>query len=115
MAHWQQVGGVAADVLGSVTRSGVAIMAWLATVVLIPLVAFYLLRDWDVMIARIGALVPRRHLPVVTRLAKECDAVLGGFLRGQVAVMTLLGRCIPWACGWWDWTSRCSSACSRGW
>ncbi len=91
MAHWQQVGGVAAGVLGSVTRSGVAIMGWLATVVLIPLVAFYLLRDWDVMIARIGALVPRRHLPVVTRLAKECDAVLGGFLRGQVAVMTLLG------------------------
>ncbi|MEK7322434.1 MAG: AI-2E family transporter [Pseudomonadota bacterium] len=91
LTHWQQVGGVAADVLGSVTRSGLAIMTWLATVVLIPLVTFYLLRDWDVMIGRIGALVPRRHLPVVTRLVKECDAVLGGFLRGQLAVMVMLG------------------------
>ncbi len=91
MTHWQQVGGVAADVLGSVTRSGLAVMAWLATVVLIPLVTFYLLRDWDVMIMRLSALVPRRHLPVVTRLAAECDAVLGGFLRGQLTVMVLLG------------------------
>lgn len=89
--HWQQVGGVAAGLLGSVTSSGMAVIAWLANLVLIPLVMFYLLRDWDVMIARIGDLIPRRHAPLVKRLARECDVVLSGFLRGQLSVMLALG------------------------
>ncbi len=90
LAHWQQVGGVAAGVLASVTRSGLAVMGWLATLVLIPLVTFYLLRDWDVLMARIAELIPRRHAPVVTRLAQDCDAMLGNFLRGQLTVMLAL-------------------------
>src|SRR3569832_749747 len=89
--HWQQVGGVAAGLLGSVTSSGLAIVAWLANVVLIPLVMFYLLRDWDVMIAHISDLIPRRHAPLVKRLARDCDSVLSGFLRGQLSVMLALG------------------------
>src|SRR3569832_995391 len=89
--HWQQVGGVAAGLLGSVTSSGLAIVAWLANVVLIPLVMFYLLRDWDVMIAHISDLIPRRHAPLVKRLARDCDTVLSGFLRGQLSVMLALG------------------------
>src|SRR3569833_3267870 len=83
--HWQLVGGVAAGLLGSVTSSGLAI------VVLIPLVMFYLLRDWDVMIAHISDLIPRRHAPLVKRLARDCDTVLSGFLRGQLSVMLALG------------------------
>ena len=90
LTHWQQVGGAAADVLGSVTRSGLALMGWLGTLVLIPLVSFYLLRDWDVMMARIGELIPRRQAPVVKRLAKDCDDMLGNFLRGQLTVMLAL-------------------------
>ena len=89
--HWQQVGGVAAGVLGSVTSSGLAVMAWLANLVLIPLVTFYLLRDWDVMIAHIAELIPPRHAPLVKQLARDCDRVLSGFLRGQLSVMAALG------------------------
>lgn len=89
--HWQQAGGVAAGVLGSVTRSGLTLLTWLANLMLIPLVAFYLLRDWDVLIAHIGDLIPRRKAPLVKRLARDCDVVLSGFLRGQLSVMLALG------------------------
>src|SRR3569623_1127220 len=82
---------VAAGVLGSGTSSGLAVIAWLANLVLIPLVTFYLLRDWDVMIAHIGELIPPRHAPLVKQLARDCDRVLSGFLRGQLSVMAALG------------------------
>jgi predicted PurR-regulated permease PerM len=58
---------------------------------MIPVVAFYLLRDWDIMVERIHALVPRSIEPVVARLAHESDDVLGAFLRGQLSVMVALG------------------------
>src|SRR3569623_1219598 len=89
--HWQQVGGVAAGVQGSVTSSGLAVIAWLANLVLIPQVSFYLLRDWDVMIAHIGELIPARHAPLVKQLGRVCVRVLSGFLRGQLSVMAALG------------------------
>jgi len=52
-----------------------------------PILAFYLLRDWDVLVARIGALIPRRHQERAFLLAKESDQALGSFLRGQLMVM----------------------------
>lgn len=88
--HWRTAGGIAASALGSISRSGMAVIAWLANLVLIPVVAFYLLRDWDVLLARVDALVPRPNAPVVRRLARESDQVLGDFLRGQLLVMLAL-------------------------
>ncbi len=98
-AHWRQTGDVATMVLNRVTRSGVALAAWLANLALIPVVAFYLLRDWDLMLERMRDLVPRAHEPTVTRLAQDCDQVLGGFLRGQFLVMLSLGAI--YATGLW--------------
>ncbi|MEO7149954.1 MAG: AI-2E family transporter, partial [Rhodanobacteraceae bacterium] len=49
--HIGTIGNVAAVILGYATRSGLAIIGWVVSLVLIPVVAFYLLRDWDVMIA----------------------------------------------------------------
>jgi predicted PurR-regulated permease PerM len=54
-------------------------------------VAFYLLLDWDHMIARVDAMLPRDHAPVVRRLAGEIDQVMAGFVRGQLSVCLLLG------------------------
>lgn len=100
MAHWQQVGGIGAQVLGTLTRSWLAMLGWLANLILIPLVTFYLLRDWDKSLQRIGELLPRRIEPVVVRLAKDCDAVLGHFLRGQMTVMLALA--VIYSLGlWW--------------
>ncbi|MDE2195887.1 MAG: AI-2E family transporter, partial [Gammaproteobacteria bacterium] len=58
--------------------------------VLIPVVTFYLLRDWDRLMARSAALLPRAAAPTVTRLARDCNTVLGAFLRGQLLVMLCL-------------------------
>ncbi len=89
-AHWQQAGGVASTVLASVSKSGLALFGWLANLLLVPVVTFYLLRDWDILVERIRELLPRRVEPHAARLAGEVDSVLGAFLRGQLSVMAAL-------------------------
>ena len=89
--NWKAAGGFAATVLGGVSKSGMTVISWLLNLVMIPVVAFYLLRDWDLLVERIHALLPRSIEPVVSRLASESDVVLGAFLRGQLSVMVALG------------------------
>ena len=89
--HWESAGGIAATVLGYVTRSGSMLLSLAVNAVLVPVLAFFFLRDWDALVERIAAMIPPRHLDTVSRLAKESDAVLGGFLRGQFMVMLILG------------------------
>ena len=90
-SHWDQAGGVAATVLGYVSTSGFAFLAWIANIVLLPILTFYFLRDWDVLVERVAAMIPRDHIGTVSQLAKESDEVLGAFLRGQFIVMLALG------------------------
>ena len=90
-SHWQQAGGIAATLLGYVSRSGFALLGLVANVVLLPVLTFFFLRDWDVFVERVAALVPRDHESTVSRLAQESSAVLGAFLRGQFLVMLILG------------------------
>ncbi len=90
-SNWKEAGGFAASVLARVSKSGLTIVGWILNFVMIPVVAFYLLRDWDLMVVRIHALIPRSIEPVVSRLARESDVVLGAFLRGQLSVMVVLG------------------------
>jgi predicted PurR-regulated permease PerM len=90
-AHWEQAGGTAATLLGYLSRSGFALLAWIANIVLLPVLTFFFLRDWDLIVERVAALVPRDHTATVSRLAQESSLVLGGFLRGQLLVMLLLG------------------------
>ena len=97
--HWQQTGDIATAVVQRVSTSGLALLALLANVALIPVVTFYLLRDWDVLVARIRDLLPRRSEPTVSALTRECDDVLGAFLRGQFLVMVSLGAI--YAIGLW--------------
>ncbi len=97
--HWKQAGGFAATVLGGISRSSLVVVNWVVNLALIPVVAFYLLRDWDVMVEKLRLLIPRSIEPVVTRLTREADSVLGGFLRGQISVMLALGAI--YAVGLW--------------
>ena len=90
-AHWEQAGGTAATLLGYLSRSGFALLAWIANIVLLPVLTFFFLRDWDLIVERVAALVPRDHTATVSRLAHESSQVLGGFLRGQLLVMLILG------------------------
>ncbi len=59
--------------------------------VVVPVVSFYLLLDWDRMVGRIDAALPRDHAPVIRRLASEIDATLAAFVRGQLSVCVVMG------------------------
>jgi predicted PurR-regulated permease PerM len=89
--HIGSIGSIAASTLAKVTQSGMGVITWMTNAVLIPVVAFYLLRDWDTMIAHIQRLIPRSVEPTVVRLSRESDQVLGAFVRGQLLVMLALG------------------------
>ncbi|MCB1601026.1 MAG: AI-2E family transporter [Xanthomonadales bacterium] len=90
-SHWQQAGGIAATVIASVSKSGLAIIGWIMNLLLIPVVSFYFLRDWDLMIERVRELLPRTVEARVVNIARQSDEVLSAFLRGQIAVMLALG------------------------
>lgn len=90
-ADWKQTGHVATGVLKTLAHSSLAIFAILLNLVLIPVVTFYLLRDWLVLIKKSKDLIPRKYLPAMTEILSECNEVLGAFFRGQLLVMLALG------------------------
>ncbi|WP_323006387.1 AI-2E family transporter [Pseudorhodobacter sp.] len=71
--------------------SALGVINALLFLVVVPVVTFYLLLDWDNMIARIDSLLPRDHAPVVRHLAGRIDKVLAAFVRGQLSVCIVLG------------------------
>jgi predicted PurR-regulated permease PerM len=89
--HMGQTTDIVSVVLAQATASSLALIGWLANLVLIPVVGFYLLRDWDVMMAKIRSLLPRGREERIVKLAGECHEVLGAFVRGQLLVMVALG------------------------
>ena len=97
--HWREVGGIASKLFTQITESGQAIVAIFANIILIPVVTFYLLRDWDLLVERVHELIPRNFEPTVTKLAQECDSVLGEFLHGQLLLMLAQG--IFYSVGLW--------------
>lgn len=99
LEDWQQTGDIMRRLLSGVSRSGLVVAASIANMVLIPVVTFYLLRDWDVMIAKIRRLIPRNIEPKVSLFVRESDEVLGAFVKGQLFVMLALG--LVYAIGLW--------------
>lgn len=90
-AHWEQAGGVAKTFFGYLSRSGFAMVSWVLNIALLPILTFYFLRDWDKLVERVAAVIPRNHIGTVGRLASESNEVLGAFIRGQFLVMIALG------------------------
>jgi predicted PurR-regulated permease PerM len=78
-------------VLNQVLAGSLAVLDALVLLVVTPVVAFYLLLDWDEIIAKVNAILPREHALTIRGLAREVDVVLAGFLRGQVSVCLILG------------------------
>jgi predicted PurR-regulated permease PerM len=110
-----QAGGVenAKDIIGSnsgkivefatshisqLIAGGLALFNTLSLVLISPVVAFYLLRDWDELMSRLDAWLPRRIEPTAKRLLVEADLALSGFVRGQTMVCFCLG--VMYAIGW---------------
>jgi predicted PurR-regulated permease PerM len=98
-AYWKEVSSAILNVLGTVSKSGQVVLHWIMNLVLIPVVTFYLLRDWDKLVEGIRTLIPRKIEPVVSELSSEIEKVLGAFIRGQLMVMFALG--IIYAVGLW--------------
>jgi predicted PurR-regulated permease PerM len=88
--HWQELGNWVTTALGAAGQSGLAVIGWAVNLVLIPVVTFYLLLDWEQTVARAGSLVPPMYQARARQLARETDEVLGSFLRGQLLVMAAL-------------------------
>lgn len=84
------LGNISAQLAGSMKLGGQVVLGLLVNLMLAPVVMFYLLRDWPILIAGIDRLVPRAARSTVRELALEIDAVLSEFLRGQGLVMLAL-------------------------
>lgn len=78
-------------ILETALGSAVSLLNLLVLLVIVPVVAVYLLLDWDRMIERIDALLPRDHVPVIRKLAGDVDAVIASFIRGMGTVCLILG------------------------
>ncbi len=77
--------------LAGLLKSGLALVNFAALLVITPLVSFYLLRDWDKMVADVDDLLPRHYAPVIREQLGKIDETLAAFLRGQLNVMLVLG------------------------
>ena len=84
-AKW--LGGVVTSLLSG----GQAILGLVSLLVLTPVVAFYMILDWDHMVARIDSWLPRKHADTIRGLVTEMDQSVAGFLRGQALICLLLG------------------------
>ncbi|MCC6304619.1 MAG: AI-2E family transporter [Rhodobacteraceae bacterium] len=87
------------ELLNGLLGSALGVVNAVVFLVVAPVVAIYLLLDWDRMLGRLDALLPRDHAAVVRRLAGEVDAVLAGFVRGQISVCLILAA--YYAIGLW--------------
>ncbi|KQP48868.1 hypothetical protein ASG40_17865 [Methylobacterium sp. Leaf399] len=86
-----QGGSWGLSVLSSLWTGSQALVSIVSLLFITPVVAFYILLDWDRMVAKVDAWVPPRHRPVVRRLGREMDGAVTGFLRGQTLVCLILG------------------------
>jgi predicted PurR-regulated permease PerM len=82
--------GLGVNVLQSLKVGGATLIGILINVLLVPVVLFYLLRDWDGFLRQLDSLVPRRWHRKAVEIARETDAVLAEFLRGQLSVMLMM-------------------------
>jgi len=94
----QQAGGMAGAALSwasgalkKIWDGGVALFDILSILLIAPVVSFYMLRDWPVMVGKVDGWLPRRHADTIRMLVRQMDGALSGFVRGQAMVCLVLG------------------------
>ncbi|MBL4639367.1 MAG: AI-2E family transporter [Kordiimonadaceae bacterium] len=88
----------AKDAAGGVLRSSLALFNILTLLLISPVVAFYLLRDWGLLVAKVNSWLPPENAGVIRTLSSQIDTVLAGFVRGQLLVSTTMG--VMYGAGW---------------
>ena len=81
----------AGELANAVLGSALSVINLAMLVVVVPVVAFYMLVDWDKMIARLDNLLPRDHRRTIRAIMRDIDDALAGFIRGQTFVCIILG------------------------
>jgi predicted PurR-regulated permease PerM len=89
--YWKEISAAAFKVIDIISRGGIAVATLITNLILIPVVTFYLMRDWDQLVSGVRDLLPRNIVGEASLLAAEVDGVLGAFFRGQLMVMVALG------------------------
>ena len=79
------------ELVNSLLNSALGLFNILVLLVIVPVVSFYMLLDWDNMTARVDSLLPRDHVGTIRKLATEIDQTLASFIRGQGTVCLILG------------------------
>ncbi len=79
------------ELASGLLSSALSVINAVVFIVVVPVVAFYLLLDWDNMVGRLDQLLPREHRDTIRQLGRDIDRVLAGFVRGQVSVCLILG------------------------
>src|SRR5262245_55399581 len=80
-----------AAILTSILSGGLALVNVISLLIVTPIVAFYMLNDWDHMIAKVDGWLPRDHHNTIRSLARQIDVAMAGFIRGQGTVCLSLG------------------------
>jgi len=83
--------GFLSNFLSSVWNSGLALVNIISLLVVTPVVAFYLLYDWDKMVGKVDSWIPRDHQQTVRGIFKDIDKAVAGFIRGQGSLCLVLG------------------------
>ncbi|HJM61709.1 MAG TPA: AI-2E family transporter [Alphaproteobacteria bacterium] len=79
------------EALGKIFLSGLALLNLAGLIIITPVVTWYLLRDWDLIVAKVDGYLPRRHADVVHQQLQKIDRTLSAFVRGQAIVCVVLG------------------------
>jgi predicted PurR-regulated permease PerM len=87
------------ELVNGILQGGMAVVDFAILTLVAPVIAFYLLMDWDRLVGAIDEWLPREHAPVIRRLAGEIDGVLAGFVRGQLTVCVILATFYAMALG----------------
>ena len=86
-----QLSSIAQNILSGIVGSGAALMNLGSTLIITPVVAFYILKDWVVLVQKADDLLPRKYAPVIREQIGLIDDTIAGFLRGQINVCLLIG------------------------
>ena len=78
------------SLLGGIWKGGLALFNVLSLILITPVVSFYLLRDWDKIVAKVDSWLPRDYAPAIRSVVKDIDITIAGFVRGQGTVCLFL-------------------------
>jgi len=97
--HSQKVSNIAGTIVTTATHSTLAMIDFVVDIILVPVVAFYLMRDWPKIMKNIQRQLPPSFSKNILNIAQECDEVVGAFFKGQLLVMLVLG--VIYSTGLW--------------